>query len=54
MISKNLNQKIYLSIKEVVKNAFDAIKEWLVSSVTNFAEFLGLKPDITFENEISW
>jgi len=47
-------RSIWSKVKEVVKNAFDAIKEWLVSSVTNFAEFLGLKPDITFENEISW
>jgi len=47
-------KSIYSKVKEVITKAFNAIKDWLVSSVLNFAEFLGLTPDISFENEIKW
>ena len=47
-------QSIWTKVKTVIKNAFVAIKEWLVSSVMNFAEFLGLTPDIKFNNTIKW
>ena len=47
-------QSIWTKVKTVIKNAFVAIKEWLVSSVMNFAEFLGLTPDIKFNNTVKW
>ena len=47
-------RSIWSHVKEVVSKAFTAIKDWLVSSALNFAEFLGLTPDISFENEIKW
>jgi len=30
------------------------MKEFITSSVQNMQEFLGLKPDIKFNNEIDW
>ena len=41
-------------IKNVIARAFNAIKDWLVSSALNFAEFLGLTPDIKFNNTVKW
>jgi hypothetical protein len=47
-------QSIWKAVKKVVSDAFTAIKDWLVSSALNFAEFLGLELDISFSNEIRW
>ena len=47
-------QSIWTAVKKVVSDAFTAIKDWLVSSALNFAEFLGLELDISFKNEIKW
>jgi len=47
-------KSIYSKVKEVVTKAFTAIKDWLVSSALNFAEFLGLTPDIKFNNTVRW
>ena len=42
------------AVKKVITDAFNAIKDWLVSSALNFAEFLGLTPDIKFNNTVKW
>ena len=47
-------KSIYSKVKEVVTKAFNAIKDWLVSSVLNFADFLGLTPDVKFNNTVNW
>ena len=47
-------RSIWTKVKKVVSDAFTAIKDWLVSSALNFAEFLGLELNISFENEIKW
>ena len=47
-------RSIYSKIKDVIVTVFNKIKDWLVSSVTNFAEFLGLKPVINFNNTVKW
>ena len=47
-------KSIFNKVKEVVIKAFNAIKDWLVSSALNFAEFLGLSPDVNFNNTIKW
>ena len=47
-------QSIWTAVKKVVSDAFTAIKDWLVSSALNFAEFLGLELNISFKNEIKW
>jgi len=47
-------KSIFNKVKEVVIKAFNAIKDWLVSSALNFAEFLGLEPDINFNNTVKW
>ena len=45
---------IYDKVKDVIMRAFAAIKRFLVESALNFAEFLGLEPQIRFNNEIKW
>ena len=47
-------KSIYAAVKKVITDAFNAIKDWLLSSALNFAEFLGLELDITFKNDITW
>jgi len=47
-------KSIYAAVKKVITDAFNAIKDWLLSSALNFAEFLGLELDITFTNDITW
>jgi len=45
---------IFNKVKDVIIKTFNAIKDWLVSSALNFAEFLGLTPDIEFNNTVKW
>jgi len=47
-------RSIWSHVKEVISKAFTAIKDWLVSSALNFAEFLGLSPDVDFNNTVKW
>ena len=47
-------KSIWAAAKKVISDAFAAIKDWLVSSALNFAEFLGLELNISFKNEIKW
>ena len=47
-------KSIYSKVKDIVAKAFTAIRDWLVSSALNFAEFLGLTPDIKFNNTVKW
>ena len=47
-------KSIWAAAKKVISDAFAAIKDWLVSSALNFAEFLGLKEDVSFNNKITW
>ena len=47
-------KSIYSKVKDIVARAFTAIRDWLVSSALNFAEFLGLTPDIKFNNTVKW
>ena len=51
----NINAPLFSwVIENLVSNAFNAIKDWLVSSVLNFADFLGLTPDVKFNNTVNW
>ena len=47
-------QAIYDKVKDVISKAFKAIKNFLVTSALNFAEFLSLEPEISFTSEIKW
>ena len=47
-------KSILSKVKEVIKNAFLKIKEFILSSAANFAEFLGLETDVSFNNEVKW
>ena len=47
-------KKIWNKFKTWLANLLKKVKEWVSSSVENMMNFLGLKPDIKFNNEIIW
>ena len=40
--------------KRFVANLWKKIKEWVASSVNRMMDFLEIKPDVKFKNEIVW
>ena len=40
--------------KRFIVNLWKKIKEWVASSVNRMMDFLEIKPDVKFKNEIVW
>ena len=47
-------KNIWNKFKTWLVNLLKKVKEWISESVENMMNFLGLKPDIEFNNEITW
>jgi len=47
-------KSIWSHVKQIIMKAFIVIRAWLLESATNFAEFLGLSPDVNFNNTVKW
>ena len=47
-------KSIMRSVGDVIKRAFTSAMKWLMEKASNFAEFLGLEPQIKFNNNVKW
>jgi len=47
-------KRAWNKFKTFVKNLIEKVQKWIKQSANNMMEFLELKPDIKFNNEIVW
>ena len=47
-------KSIMRSVGDIIKRAFTSAMKWLMQKASNFAEFLGLEPQIRFNNNVKW
>ena len=47
-------KSIIKSVGDIIKNAFTQAIKYLMDKASNFAEFLGLQPQIRFNNTVKW
>lgn len=47
-------KSIMRSVGDIIKRAFTSAMKWLMQKASNFAEFLGLEPQIRFRNIVRW